>query len=537
MLKALYEWVSLQAQRRPDAVAVVKNHQRLTYGALETLSSRLARTLMEAGCARGDRVCLLMSKSPMAIVGLLGIYKADCIYVPLDPSSPAARLAKIIDVCGSRWILTDGTAIRTLEELRRQEHGRDSMEIGWMDARPAGAAHPHVAFSMEDVLNAPEGPLKHACGRNDAAHILFTSGSTGTPKGVVITHANVMHFIEWAKKYFGISASDRVSGHPPLHFDLSFFDIFGSFAAGAELHLAPEETNLLPNKLAEWIRASDLTQWFSVPSVLNYMAGFDVVRHNDFPALKRLLWCGEVFPTRSLIYWMERLPHASFTNLYGPTETTIASSYYTVPRRPDERAAIPIGTACDGEALQVLDEELRPVPPGEVGDLYIRGVGLSPGYWRDEIKTRQVFLPDPYGAGPADRIYKTGDLARIGEDGLTYFMGRTDSQIKSRGYRIDLGEIEAALNATDGLRECAVIALPSEGFNGAVISCAYVAAADPHSTPVRLRRELEKVLPRYMVPSHWMEFAELPKNANGKIDRRSLKEVLQQHAAVTAQHA
>ena len=148
------------------------------------------------------------------------------------------------------------------------------------------------------------------------------------PKGVVITHANVIHFVRWAALYFKMSSEDRVSGHPPLHFDLSTFDIYGTMAAGAQIHLMAPETSLLPHKLADFMREKELTQWFSVPWVLQQMAKFDVVRQNDFPALKRLLWCGEKFPTPALIYWMKRLPHVTFDNLYGPTEATIASSYY-----------------------------------------------------------------------------------------------------------------------------------------------------------------------------------------------------------------
>src|SRR5207249_9479378 len=226
-------------------------------------------------------------------------------------------------------------------------------------------------------------------------------------KGVVITHDSVGHFIDWAVRYFGTGPADRISGHPPLHFDLSTFDIFATLSTGAELHLVPPEMSLLPHKLAALIRDHQLTQWFSVPTVLNYLAKFDVVRQDDFPALRRVLWCGEVLPTPTLIHWMRRLPHVTFTNLYGPTETTIASSYYTVPRCPaDEREPIPIGAACGGEELMVLDEELRPVATGDMGELYIRGVGVSPGYWRDLEKTRSVFLPWRDGAGTLERIYK-----------------------------------------------------------------------------------------------------------------------------------
>jgi amino acid adenylation domain-containing protein len=346
------------------------------------------------------------------------------------------------------------------------------------------------------------------------------------PKGVIITHSNVVHFVEWGLRHFGIESSDRLSGHTPLHFDLSAFDVFGTFAAGAELHMLSHEAALSPLMLAEFIRNEELTQWFSVPSVLNYMSKFDVVKFRDFPLLRRVLWCGEVLPSPVLCYWMRRLPHARFTNLYGPTETTIASSFYDVPACPtDERSSIPIGKACDGEELMILDQNLQPVPSAEIGDLYISGVGLSPGYWRDPEKTAAAFIRDPRSDNPNDRIYRTGDLARRGEDGLVYFIGRNDTQIKSRGYRIELGEIEAALSSLACLHESAVVVIDRGGFEGWLICCAYVQQPGSHSTPSSLRKELEKQIPSYMIPVRWMVSPELPKNANGKIDRPKLKEL------------
>ena len=525
MRALLQQWVTEQAERRPGALALVMNEERVTYGQLEESSNRLARLLKATGCKKGDRVCFLIPKSPAAYISMIGILKADCVHVPLDTSSPAPRLARIVESCEPRFILGAGSVANLLDELMSDDRFRSSVSIGWMGADAAAGRNFDVRFSRGDLETYSSAPLDYQNTREDPAHILFTSGSTGTPKGVVITHSNVIHFIEWANRYFGICSSDRLSAHPPLHFDLSTFDMFGAFAAGAELHLVSPALNLLPHKMADFIRASELTQWFSVPSILGYMAKFDVVSFNDFPTLKRVLWCGEVFPTPPLIYWMNRLPKVSFTNLYGPTEATIASSYYTVPKCPeDERAAIPIGTPCGGEELLVLDDDLRPVPQGEIGNLYIRGVGLSPGYWRDQEKTDAVFLPNPQSSEPGDRIYRTGDLARVGADGLVYFLGRADSQIKSRGYRIELGEIEAALNAINGLEECAVVAVNSDGFEGATICCAYAPQSGVQVTPNILREKLSNALPNYMMPSKWMAFDKLPKNANGKIDRPKLRE-------------
>ncbi len=532
MVSLLQQLITGQAEKRPEQTAIVYRQERLSYGELEETSSRLAHLLKEAGCKRGDRVGFLIPKTPAAIIAILGILKADCVYAPLDTSSPAPRLEKIIDACAPRFVVAGGAVLPLLDELMADKPRRDGTAIGWMGEGRIEGNNFRARFSREDLGSYSSEPLDYQNTANDAAHILFTSGSTGVPKGVIITHSNVIHFIAWAVKYFGAKPSDRISSHPPLHFDLSTFDIYGTLGSGAQLYIVPTELNLLPQKLAEFIRDSELTQWFSVPSVLNFMAKADVVKQDDFPALERLLWCGEVFPTLPLIYWMRRLPRVKFTNLYGPTEATIASSYYTVPQCPDdERAEIPIGAPCDGEGLLALDDELKPVPAGVIGDLYISGVGLSPGYWQDPEKTDAVFIKRPGSSDPNDRIYKTGDLAKVGEDGLFYYIGRADSQIKSRGYRIELGEIETALNALNLTEECAIVAINTEGFEGVAICCAFAPLKDVDAPPARLRMEMSKVLPNYMTPTRWMRLDFLPKNANGKIDRSALRERFQQDGA------
>jgi amino acid adenylation domain-containing protein len=527
----LHDSLTAQAEHRPDATAVVWRDQATSYGELEQASNRLARALVAIGCRRGDRVGLLLPKSTQALVAMFATLKADCIYVPIDTTSPAARIERILRLCECRCVLAEPSTTALLQDLIASQGLPESAQIGWLDRDVTRPSDVKTQFSWDHAGSLSDAPLDSRSDLSDPAHILFTSGSTGIPKGVVITHSSVTHFVKWAIPYLGMRATDRISCHPPLHFDLSTFDIYGTVAAGAQLHLLSPEISLLPHRLAEFIRESRLTQWLSVPSALVPLATFGVVERDDFPELERLLWCGENFPVRALIRWMQCLPHVAFVNLYGPTETTIASSYYRVCQCPaNERTEIPIGQACDGERLLVLNDQLGPVAAGEIGDLYIGGVGLSPGYWRDPEKSRDVFIENPHGIHSSDRIYKTGDLARIGDDGMIYLVGRSDSQIKSRGHRIELGEIEAALHATPGVQNAAVVALDT-GMDDRVICCAYVPFPGADLPPTVLKQQLAKVLPRYMIPARWMKLKRMPLNGSEKTDRTLLKEHFRTEAA------
>jgi amino acid adenylation domain-containing protein len=542
----LQEWVARAAEVRPDARALVHPDAVLTYGALERASNRLARALREAGCERGDRVAFLLPRSPMTIAVIVGILKADCIYVPLDLRSPGARLATVVRQCEPSVILANPATRDRLQALVRAGGMEKAPPLGWLGrekpSRPIAADNAKELEAMARVLGNPVFTLGYVetlpaeppawkGGSDDAAYMLFTSGSTGTPKGVVITHRNVIAFIEWAVRTFGLGPLDRLGGYTELTFDLSTFDIHATFAAGAELHMVPEDLKLLPPKVVEFMRESELTHWLSVPSFMEYVVRFDSLEPGDLPTMRWVTWCGDVLPTPALSYWMKRLPHASFANLYGPTETTVASSYYRVPRTlPDPVAPVPIGRACDGEELLILDDELRPVPTGDVGHLYIRGVGLSPGYWRDPERTGEVFLPDPdpFRSDPDARIYRTGDLARMDADGNVHFLGREDQQIKTRGFRVELGEVEAALLTLPEIEGCAVVGFTAKESPGKLMGCAYVSANGKPVPGRHLKERLQDRLPDYMIPVRWKVVDRLPLSDRGKVHRRKIQEWMEE---------
>lgn len=530
MRSLLQHWITDQAMQYPDSIAVTLEGEALKYKDLDIRSNQLARLLKGIGCKRGDRICLLMPKIPESLVCMGGILKADCIYVPLDPGSSAEKLSKIVHKCAPQCLLAAGDRSDVLVEVLGTVDRESAPHIGWLKSQDdfesrTSAKKVNPVFFAEDIRAMSSDPLTYSNSSEDPARISFSGQFDGEPKGVVTSHHNNLEFIRWAKKYFDIQAGDHLSNYSPPHSDQSTFDILGALSAGAQLYMVPETHKTDPGKIADFISDSGITQWFSSPDILSRMARSDLLTNRNLDRLKRVIWSGRRFPTEHLRYWMEHLPDVSFTNLYSSKETTIASCYYTVPSVPDNhQSEIPIGKPCDGETLYLLDDNLNPVPTGEVGELYISGAGVSQGYWNDEDETQKKFQFNPY-AFEGDRVfYKTGDLAYAAEDGCYY---PSDSRkVAKTGNNIDVKKIENAINSLQVTAECAVVTIfRGEHSKKKKICCAFVprGTKNRHIAGAYIALKLNRLLPDEMIPQQWESYVILPKRKDGEIDRTKLR--------------
>jgi L-proline---[L-prolyl-carrier protein] ligase len=520
MERLLHKLLQSSASRYPDGIAVIDGDRSVTYGELERRSNHLSHVLLRLGVARHDRIGLYLDKSLESVLGIYAVLKSGAAYVPLDPQAPMSRLAYIARDCDMRVLLTGKEKVSSWRALLEAAPNlRTLIVLNGSDTDVSDPPPRIRVLTLEALDGAPDNTPQVSTIDLDLSYILYTSGSTGDPKGVMLSHLNALTFVDWAVETFDVGPEDRLSNHAPLHFDLSIFDLFAAAKAAAAVILVPPQTSVFPIQISRFIEQQRITIWYSVPSVLSMLVQRGKLRVGDFPRLRKILFAGEVFPTKHLRALMRLLPHVSFFDLYGPTETNVCT-YYEVPDLPDGHdEPIPIGRAISNVEVFAVSDDGSLTPPGEVGELFVRGSSVMLGYWGDTRRTTGSLVPYPVEGGACDRVYKTGDLVRQGEDGNYRFLGRRDSQIKSRGYRIELGEIETALFSHPSVVDCAAIAIPDELITNRIE--AYVVVRDS-TTQGDLVRFCADRIPRYMIPEAF-EFREmLPKTSTGKIDRRSL---------------
>jgi len=484
---SLYADVLRHAAERPERPAVEAPDGTLTYGELDCLAAAWASRLAAEGVAKGDRVCFALRKGCGAVALMQGILRLGAIYVPIDLSSPKARIRRILAHCAPRVLVVDSVAERI------------SLVSG-MTVKCLG---------IEDVKSGgPRLPLVHADG-DDPAYVLYTSGSTGEPKGVCISHRNAEAFVDWVVETIEPVPRDRFANHAPFHFDLSVLDLYGAFRRGACVAIIPEEIAFAAGPLNRFLIESRVTIWYSVPSVLTLMLRDEAFPQARETALRAVFFAGEPFPIRPLRELFEAWGSAvRFFNLYGPTETNVCTSFEVKEIAPDRRNAVPIGAACSGDRVWAEHPGGRRAEVGEEGELMVAGPTVMLGYWGcDRLEGRP---------------YATGDWVRRVDATNYEYAGRRDHQVKVRGYRMELGAIEAALEGHPKVAR-AVVVVEGEGLHAQLV--AYVVPVNLGDEPgtVEIKRHCSQNLPPQMIVDRVRMLTALPLNGNGKVERRRLE--------------
>ena len=484
------------ARSTPEAIAVESESERLSYGDLDRLSNRLAHRLRARGVGPEVMVAVCCDRSIAMVVGFLGALKAGGAFVPIDPTYPEARIRLILEEAKPPVLVT-------------RPHLADRLS-GWGDVV-------ELDDSMEVLSGAPETPPEVADAPDRIAYVIFTSGSTGRPKGILLEHGGLSNVVDHSNRLFEIGPSSRVLQFAAIGFDVCVWEVFMALTAGATLTLSTQRSLFALMRLPEMLRDRRITVALLPPSLLA------VIPAKDLPHLRTVVAVGERCTHENVARWS---PGRSFFNGYGPAEGTITVSVYRADAADTGEKARPlgppIGRPLPNVRLYVLDERLEPVPVGETGELCVGGVAVARGYLDRPELTAERFVADPFSPVKGGRLYRTGDMARFLPDGNLEFVGRMDDQIKIRGFRVELGEIEAVLRTLDEVVSAAVVAAGEEARKRLVAFFQTDPDVGEGDLSESLRRELEGLLPDYMVPSTLCRLETLPRSPNGKIDRKAL---------------
>ena len=532
MAYLLHQLLERTAAATPEKEALRFEGRGWTYGEVERRANQAAHALVRAGAQCGDRVGIYMRKGFEACIAMCGALKAGCAYVPLDPWLPAERVEFLLRDCGIRALFADSSRLGRLAETVA-----DSTPLEVVLGPTAGeAALPSVVtIGWEEISSLPESAPEVALTELDLAYIFYTSGSTGEPKGMMHTHRSGLSFVEWTLGQFRVRPEDRIGNHAPLHFDLSLFDYFTAAAAGATTVIVSEERQKMPASVAQLIADERLSIWYSVPAAWTQMLLRGGLRQRDLSSLRLVIFGGEPFPVHLLRDLMAILPEAEFCHVYGVTETNVCT-FWPVPRPLPAVEALPIGKLCPNMEGVVLDEDGGLAAPGEAGELAIRGPGVMEGYWNQPGLDSAAFWTRTGAGQRVERFYRTGDLVEPDAAGDLRFLGRRDRQVKSRGHRIELDEVQAALAAQPSVAEAAVYAVP-DGEGSRQVEAAVVVRDGARWDESAVLRGVRERTAAYAAPARIRLMANLPRTSAGKVDFQRLVREASEEPALTTERA
>jgi amino acid adenylation domain-containing protein len=494
--RCVHGLVAEQARLRPEAVAVTAGLEALTYAELDARANRLANLLVGDGVRPGTFVAVCLPRGPELVTALLGVLKAGCAYLPLNPDYPEDRLG---------FMLSDAAVPLCLTE-------------SWLTGRLPSAGTRMIALDeLDEVLAAlPAQDPGVAVTADDPAYLMYTSGSTGTPKGAVIGHRSVVRLFRNAD-WMSLGPEDVMAQGSDVTFDAATLEIWGPLLAGSRMVVVDKDTLLDPAALTAVLRRQGVTTLFVTTAVFNQIAAADP---HAFGALRQVLFGGEAANSVRVAEVLAASPPQRLVNLYGPTETAVLGTWHLI-RAADPDMPVPIGRPVANTTAYVLDEQLRPAPVGVAGELFIAGPGVAAGYLNRPGLTAERFLDNPHGRAPDHRMYRTGDLVRWTAAGVLEYVGRADHQVKVRGYRIEPGEIELVLQQHPEVGVALVLAL-ADGDHKRLVGYVTPASADARPQSAELREFVSARLPEHMVPSAVVCLAEFPLTPSGKVDRKAL---------------